>query len=203
MKLPDKTIERFNNYRQILIKYKDHDKGSIFSYDLARLLNFNPALVQRDLMILGFTGNSDTKHDVPKLIEKINNAIENGSVQNVCIIGTGNLATAAINYLAEEEINLRIVAAFDFDSRKVNKLFSRVMCYPIKNLEEIIKKKNITISVLTIQKEYVNEIAQLLIKYGIKGILNFTPVSLDLPDHIYLEEINISSNLDKIVYYSE
>lgn len=203
MKLPEKTIERLSKYRQLLIKYKNLEKVYIFSHDLARMLNINPVHVRRDLMLLGFTGNSRTGYEVAKLIDQIDLTIENGINQNICIIGVGNLGTAAINYLTEEESNLKVVAAFDIDPRKVNKVFSGVMCYPIKNLNKVIKDMNISIAVLTIPKDYVDEIALLLINAGIKGILNFTPIPLDLPDHIYLEEFNIISALDKIVYFSQ
>jgi redox-sensing transcriptional repressor len=122
-------------------------------------------------------------------------------MQKVAIIGVGNLGRALIGYLKGKRTKLSVVAAFDVNPEKVNRVISGVYCYPIDKLEEIIKKENISIGILTVPPEVAVETTENLVLAGIKGILNYTSVRLNVPENVFLEEYDMITSLEKVTYY--
>jgi len=195
--------ERLKRYHPLLKKYVDNQREEVKLDEIARLLELNSSIVRRDFMFIGMTGKPETEFSVKELLTHLNVALENGVDLNICIIGAGPLGAAAVTFITEEEPDAKIIAAFDSDSRKHNKVFRDVTCFPIRSLEKFVKEKQIIVAAITVPKDEVNQAAHLAVKAGIQSIWNFTPVSLDLPDFIYLEEFSITSNLEMIEYLSQ
>ena len=201
MQLPPRTIQRLSKYRRLLLKFQHLKEPHIFSHDLARLLQINPVQVRRDLMLIGISGNHRKGYNINELIDLIGNTIDNKSRQNVALIGVGNLGKVVVRYLKKSETKLNIVAAFDIDSKKINKCITGINCYNICELRKMIKQHNIAIAVITVPPDYVENIVQILVDAGIKGILNFTSVHIDTPPDIYLIEYDMITSLEEIAYF--
>lgn len=201
MKLPKKTVQRLSRYRRLLVKYKYIAEPFIYSHDLARLLNLNPVQVRRDLMLIGSSGNHRKGYNVNELNDLIGETIDSKGPENIGIIGAGRLGNAILNYVSGEEVNLKVEAIFDIDPQKTGKKFNEVTCYDITRLGSIIKEKNITVGIIAIPSEFAASIAAILINSGIKSILNFTSVHLDLPKSVYLKEFDIITTLEEMAYF--
>lgn len=201
MKLPKKTVQRLSRYRRLLLKYMYVSDPFIYSHDLARLLNLNPVQVRRDLMLIGSSGNHRKGYNVNELNKLIGVTIDSEGPQNIGIIGIGRLGQAILNYVTEQDINLKISAAFDIDPEKIGKNFNGVPCYNITQLASIIKEKKIAIGILAIPSEFAISIASILLDSGIKSIINFTSVHLDLPKSIYLKEFDMITTLEEMAYF--
>ncbi len=201
MKLPKKTVQRLSRYRRLLVKYKYIAEPYIYSHDLARLLNLNPVQVRRDLMLIGSSGNHRKGYNVNELNDLIGETIDSKEPENIAIIGAGRLGKAILNYVSGEDVNLKVEAIFDIDPQKTGKKFNDVTCYDITRLSSIIKEKNITVGVIAIPSEFATSIASILINSGIKSILNFTSVHLDLPKSVYLKEFDIITTLEEMAYF--
>ncbi len=201
MKLPKKTVQRLSRYRRLLYKYRYLTDPFIFSHDLARLLNLNPVQVRRDLMLIGSSGNHRKGYNVNELNDNIGNIIDSQGSQNIAIIGAGRLGQAIINYVADQEMNLKVAAVFDIDAQKIGKSFSGVECFDISKLTEIIPNKNISIGIIAVPSEFATSISDILLGSGVEGILNFSSVHLDLPKSIYLKEFDIITTLEEMSYF--
>lgn len=199
--LPGKTVERLSQYRRLLLNYLDSGKEFIFSHELAAILNITAVQVRRDLMLLGYSSVYRKGYPVRKLIDVIGQRLDGIKGQNVAIIGLGNLGTALTSYLGGLRPKLSVVAAFDNDPSKVGKKVSSVQCYSVKNLSETIKRKEISIGVLAVPQEVAQEVCNQLVHSGIRGILNFTHIPLTVPSHVYLEEYDMITSLEKVAYY--
>jgi redox-sensing transcriptional repressor len=184
MKLPKKTVQRLSRYRRLLYKYRYISEPYIYSHDLARLLNLNPVQVRRDLMLIGSSGNHRKGYNVNELNDNIGTIIDSHGLQNVAIVGAGRLGQALINYVASQEMNLKVAAVFDIDAQKVGKSFCEVECYDISKVTEIVPQKNISIGIIAVPSEFATSIADILLGSGVEGILNFSSVHLDLPKSI-------------------
>nr|NQU93008.1 redox-sensing transcriptional repressor Rex [Bacteroidota bacterium] len=202
MTLPEKTVERLSQYRQLLMRYKYLDKPHIFSKDLARMLRINPVHVRRDLMLLGFSGSHSKGYDVQKLIDSIAIKLECGAGKNGCIIGFGHTGRAALEIFAENFTPIKIVAIFDTSAKSVNNTFYGTPCYSMDKLANVIEEKKITLALLTEADEDLETIKDLIIACGIIGILNLTHVKLDLPGGVYLEEFDLRTAMIKLAYFS-
>lgn len=132
----------------------------------------------------------------------IGDIIDSKTAQKVALVGVGNLGRALISYLNKKNTNLKVVAAFDSNPEKSNKEFSKIKCYHIDLLSQIIKKEKITIGIISVPAEHAINIAEMLVKAGIKGILNFTTAPLNLNKNIFLAEYDMITSLEKVAYFS-
>jgi redox-sensing transcriptional repressor len=200
-KLPDKTVERLSQYRRTLLIANATGKHHVFSHELAAMLHITSVQVRRDIMLIGYSGTLRQGYDVKELIEIIGKIIDSKEGQKVAVIGIGNLGRAIIGYFSGKRTKLTVVAGFDLNPEKVDRVYAGVWCYHFDRLTEIIKKENITIAVLTVPASEAANVAELLVMAGIKGILNFTPKPINVPSNVYLEEYDIITSLEKLAYF--
>jgi redox-sensing transcriptional repressor len=201
MKLPGKTIERLSEYRRTLLGCLTEKKNFIFSHDLAARLHITAVQVRRDLMLIGYSSVQRKGYDVKELIETIGSIIDSEVSMNVAIIGIGNFGRAVAGYFKGKRSKLNLVASFDNDPQKVNKVISGVRCYPLSEMESMIKILDIRIAIMTVPPDFALEIAGEAVRYGIKGILNFTTVPLNVPSWVFLEEYDMITSIEKVAYF--
>lgn len=201
MKLPGKTVERLSEYRRTLLDCLKEKKNFIFSHDLAARLHITAVQVRRDLMLIGYSSVLRKGYDVRELIDTIGKIIDSEESINVAIIGIGNLGRAVAGYFKGKRSKLNLVASFDNDPQKVNKVISGVKCYSYNEIERILKELNIEIAILTVPPDFARDIVEDLVRYWIKGILNFTTISLNVPSDVYLEEYDMITSMEKVAYF--
>ncbi|MCU0460552.1 MAG: redox-sensing transcriptional repressor Rex [Bacteroidales bacterium] len=201
MKLPGKTVERLSEYRRTLLECLLEKKNFIFSHDLAARLHITAVQVRRDLMLIGYSSVQRKGYDVKELIEKIGTIIDSEESLNVAIIGIGNLGRAVAGYFKGKRSKLNLVASFDTDPQKINKVVSGVKCYHHNEMEQVIRDLNIRIAIITVPPDYAKEIAEEAVRFGIKGILNFTTIPLNVPSWVFLEEYDMITSIEKVAYF--
>lgn len=203
MKLPPRTVERLSKYRRLLDKYKDLEEAHIHSHRLAGMLNLTPEQVRRDLMLIGINGNHRRGYNIKALISMIGHTIDRHDGHQVALVGIGNLGRAVLGFIRNAETRMNIVAAFDVDQNKINTHIAHVPCYDLKVAGQVIREKGIRIAILTVPPEEAIPTATLLLQAGIRGILNFTSVHLDLPPDIYRKDYDIITSLEEIGFFIE
>ncbi len=200
-KLPGKTVERLSEYRRVLLSQLALKKLYIYSYELAALLHVTAVQVRRDLMLIGYSSGLRKGYDIRELIETIGKIIDYEKGLNVAIIGMGNLGRAVASYFRGKRSKLNLVASFDTDPLKTNKVISGVKCFDAAEMEKVIKEMNITIAILTVPPDAARNACDEIVQYGIKGILNFTTVPLKVSQGIYLEEYDMITSIEKVAYF--
>ena len=201
MNLPEKTVERLSAYRRILLDCLAKGKTHIFSHELAALNHITAVQVRRDMMLMGFTSMQRKGYDVKELIGSIGGLIDTEEGLNVAVIGAGNLGRAVTGYFRGKRSKLNIVATFDVDPDKIDRVIAGVKCFSLDSLESLVQEMNISIAILTVPPEHAKKIADRLSETGILGIMNFTTVPLNMPPHIFLEEYDMITSLEKVAYY--
>jgi redox-sensing transcriptional repressor len=201
IKLPQKTVERLSIYRRTLLECLAAGKTHIYSHELAHLHNITAVQVRRDIMFIGYSSMQRKGYDVSELIEFIGKIIDAEVQLNVAIIGIGNLGRAITTYFMGKRSKLNIVAAFDLDPNKTDRVVSGVKCYSMQNIEALVKEKDISIAILTVPADTAAATVQRLVLAGIKGILNFTTVPLNVPSNVHLEEYDMITSLEKLAYF--
>jgi len=165
------------------------------------MLNLTPEQVRRDLMLIGLNGNHRKGYNIKALIELIGNTIEPKENHYIALVGIGNLGRAVLNFIRKAETRMNVVAAFDTDKNKVNTTIAGVRCFDTSEMENVIRERSIRIAILTVPPEAAADTTDLLIRSGIKGVLNFTSVSLDVPPDIYLKNYDIITSLEEIGFF--
>ncbi|HNX86927.1 MAG TPA: redox-sensing transcriptional repressor Rex [Bacteroidales bacterium] len=201
--LPHKTVERLSQYRRALLMILSKEKTHVFSHEIAQMLHITPVQVRRDLMLIGYSGNLRKGYDIRELIELIGRIIDSEKGQRVAVVGLGNLGKAMISYFKGKRSKLAIIAAFDINPEKINRVYDGVACYHINQLTDIIRQNNITIGIVAVPSEQAPEIAETMILAGVKGILNFTAKPLNVPAYVYLEEYDMITSLEKVAFFAK
>lgn len=198
--LPVNTVIRLSQYRRLLEKYRYMEEPFIYSHDLARMLGLKAVKVRHDLMLLGIAGDRRNGYSVNGLLSKIGETID-APGQRIILVGLGRLGMSLAAYLRESGTSLSVSAAFDVDPGKLNRSCEGIPCYGIHEIAAYIRDHGATIAILAIPPEDVADILPLLIDSGIKGILNYTSVYLDVPGHVYVRNVDMVTFLEEIAYF--
>ena len=197
-----KTIGRLSLYRRLLNNLATEGKDTIYSHELADLAGASAAQVRRDIMNIGSSGNPNRGYDINKLILGIGNFLDAPQVQYVALIGVGNLGRAILTFFTGRRPKLTIVAAFDIDADKFGRVIHGCPCYTMDQMKEIVAERNIKLAALCVPAIEAQNVASKLVDAGFKGILNFAPVPLHVPDHVYVEDIDMTMSLEKVAYFA-
>jgi redox-sensing transcriptional repressor len=201
MNLPEKTVERLSEYRRTLLDCLNQGKSHIFSHELAALLHNTAVQVRRDMMLMGFTSMQRKGYAIKELIDAIGELIDTTEGLNVAVVGAGNLGRAITGYFRGKRSKLNIVATFDIDPEKIGRMIAGVKCHSLDDFQLLVEEQQISIVILTVPPEHSRKTADFVAANGIKGILNFTTVPLNMPPHVYLEEYDMITSLEKIAYF--
>ncbi|SDC70793.1 redox-sensing transcriptional repressor Rex [Williamwhitmania taraxaci] len=201
MKLPERTIERLSTYRRTLLNCLDAGKNYIYSHELANLHSITAVQVRRDLMLIGFSSQTKKGYDVKELIDVIGKILDSSSALNVAVLGMGNLGRAVTTYFNGKRSKLKIAATFDVDSNKVDRVISGVNCYHIRDFKTIVQRENITIAIITSPPDTAKQLAEILEGAGIRGVLNFTTIPINISSNVYLEEFDMITSIEKVAYF--
>ncbi len=199
--LPERTVERLSEYRRTLLQCLEQGKTHIYSHELAELHHNTAVQVRRDIMFIGYTSMQRKGYDVRELINVIGEILDSDKGLNVAVIGVGNLGRAVTTYFVGKRSKLDIVATFDVDHTKIDRVISGVKCYPLNRLKEVVEAHQISIAIMTVPADSAHEITEKLVEARIKGILNFTTVPVDVGDGVYLDEFDMITSLEKVAYF--
>jgi redox-sensing transcriptional repressor len=122
------------------------------------------------------------------------------SLQPVILVGVGNLGLALLTYRGFEQEGFEIVAAFDADTRKRDKV-ANVPLYSMDHVEEIVTKHTVRMAIITVPAAAAQEVTNTLIDAGISGILNFAPIVLHVPDEVIVNNVNLAIELENLSYF--
>ena len=201
MTLPERTVERLSEYRRSLFQCLEEGKTHIFSHELAELHHNTAVQVRRDIMFIGYTSMQRKGYDVSELISVICDILDSEKGLNVAVVGVGNIGRAITTYFTGKRSKLNILATFDVDHTKIDRVISGVKCYSLSMLKEVVSEQNISIAILTVPADSANEVSEQLVEAGIKGILNFTTVPVNVGEDVYLDEYDMITSLEKVAYF--
>lgn len=199
--LPEKTIERLSLYRRVLLSHQERGNDFIYSHELASLLHLTSVQVRRDIMLMGYSGTQRKGYSVQELVGRIAEILDGSGRMNAVIIGMGHLGKAITNYFNAKRSKIDIVAAFDNDSTKVDRIISGIKSYHIDSLEMMLEELDCKIAILALSPKGAQDVVDILVYNGIRGILNFTSVPLHVPENVYLENYDMITSLEKVAYF--
>jgi len=195
-----KTIERLILYKRLLLDLSLEGTTHIFSHEIAKYIQNEAPQVRRDLMLIGYSATSAKGYVIEDLIEKIRLVLNKPHIQNIALVGVGNLGRAILSYFSKRHPRLSIEAAFDSDETKVDRVIAGCRVHHINNLSEVIARDDISIGIITVPPQFAQETADALAEAGIKAILNFAPVPIHTPDEVILDELDITLKLEKLAF---
>ena len=196
------TVDRLSVYRRKLEELNASEVEYIHSHELAALVGVTPAQLRRDLASFGNYGNISRGYEVRQMSRTISRLIGTDRIQNVGLVGVGDLGRALLSYRGFEERGFHITAAFDTDPEKVGRVFAGRRCYALEKLETALADLQIRTLVLTSRPEGLQEVVDRGVSAGVRSFLNFVPKTLSVPADCFVEHIDISAKLEKLSFLS-
>ncbi len=192
-KLP--TIRRLPMYLRILRDLVNKQSEFVSSSHLADVLNIEPILVRKDLVLTGIVGTPRIGYHVTDLIRSIEDFLGWSKPLATFLVGAGHLGTAILGYQDMKNFGHKIVAAFDKDPGKIGTSIHGIMVHDVSKLPELQKKLDVRLAILTVPPENAQDVADFLVASGIEGIWNFSSVTLDVPKGITTHKEDLISGL--------
>ncbi|NLJ43336.1 MAG: redox-sensing transcriptional repressor Rex [Bacteroidales bacterium] len=194
------SLKRIFLYRACLVRLKLMGVKKVFSYTLANETGVTADQVRKDFSEFGIKGNKRGGYEVEELLEKMENIFHRNKDHNLVLIGMGNMGLALSKYSRFVQRNMNIVATFDIDPFK-QKIRSDIPVYSMGRLKEIIDRFRVKVAILAVPEISAQEVADELIRFGIKGIVNFAPVLLKVPADVVVNNVNLCDELESVIYY--
>ncbi len=202
MMLGEGIVKRLSVYRQLLTHLEHRQRPNVYSHELASLAGVTAAQVRRDLMTIGYAGNPRRGYAVAGLVEVIGGYLDSPGGQAVVLVGLGNLGQAILAYFNGRRRGLRIVAAFDRDPAKTDRVIQGCRCYPMEKVEEVVTSTGARVGIIAVPADGAQKVASQLVRAGVRGLLNLSPTRVSLPEYIYVEDLDIAVSLEKIAFFS-
>ena len=197
------TAKRLPIYYRYLNILHDTGKQRISSTELAEAVQVDSATIRRDFSYFGALGKRGYGYDVDNLLSFFKQILNREHLTNVALIGVGNLGHALLNFNFHKDGNVRISAAFDTDDEIVNTIEDGVPVYPIDELAHQLHDQQIKVIILTVPSSVAQSIADDAVAGGVKGILNFTPIRLSVPDDVLVQNVDLTNELQTLIYFIE
>lgn len=195
-----KCVSRLFRYKNSLYRLKELGFVKIFSDNLAEATGVTAEQVRKDFSIFGISGNKRGGYQIDVLLEKLNNTLGKGQIQKAIVVGIGHIGTALTRYKGFEKESIIIAAAFDIDHEKHNS-DTEVPVLPLEELKNFVKSNEINVGIIAVPDIAAQQVADIMVSSGIKGILNFAPISLKVPSDVIINNINLALELENIIYF--
>lgn len=200
--ISQRIIERFTIYRRILGTLLSSEAVTVFSHQLAEMAGTTAAQVRQDLRVVGYSGNTRSGYQVARLLKGIDDFLSLSDTEPTVLVGVGNLGLALIAYFSFRHSRPEIVAAFDTDPEKIGNVFHGCRCFSPEELKDIVEEQYVKLGIITVPAEAAQEAADRLAAAGIRGILNFAPVTLKAVDNVFIENIDMTMAMEKVAYFA-
>jgi len=189
------TIRRLPMYLRILRDLSIDGKEFTSSSQLAGVLNIEPILVRKDLVLTGIVGTPRVGYHITDLITSIEDFLGWREPLAAFLVGAGHLGTAILGYKEIKKYGHKFVAAFDRDPEKNDSSIHGIRVHDLARLPELQAKLGVRLAVLTVPAEEAQEVADFLVESGIRGIWNFTSVTLNVPTGVTTHNEDLISGL--------
>lgn len=198
-KIPQATAKRLPLYYRFLNNLHLQGKSRVSSKELSEAVKVDSATIRRDFSYFGALGKKGYGYNVEYLLGFFRKTLDQDETTKVALIGVGNLGTAFLHYNFTKNNNTKIEMAFDLDPNKIGTEAGGVPIYSIDNMEDHLE--DVQAAILTVPGAVAQNIAERLVASGITGILNFTPARITVPDEVRVHHIDLSVELQSLIYF--
>ncbi|GAP20090.1 redox-sensing transcriptional repressor Rex [Leptolinea tardivitalis] len=199
--IPDIVVSRLPIYLQTLQHLSRQGKTITSSQELGEQSFITAAQVRKDLSFFGGFGKQGSGYDINYLSARIRQILKVDRIWNVALVGSGDLGHAIARYPGFAERGFHIRYVFDNDPAKIGKMIGTLPIISTDKMVEIIRQEGIMVAMITVPSRAAQSVADQLVQAGIKAILNYAPVALNVPENIRVETVSPILQLEHMTYY--
>jgi redox-sensing transcriptional repressor len=199
--IPDIVIGRLPLYLRSLQRMAQENRRTTSSQEMAERLGISAAQIRKDLSQFGEFGKQGTGYDINFLIEQIRSILHVDRVWDIVVVGAGDIGSAIAGYQGFTDRGYKVAMVFDNDPEKIGKKLGPFIIQDIANIIEAIKNCGIKVAMIAVPATRAQEVADLLVKSGVKAILNYAPISINVPPEVKVQYIDPVTHLQRMTYY--
>ena len=200
-KIPDIIIGRLPVYLRALQRLADKGVLNTSSQELGEMIGISAAQIRKDISQFGEFGKQGTGYSIPFLVDRLRSILKVDRVWDMAVVGMGDIGHALARYNGFANRGFHVSMVFDNDSTKIGQKVGEFEIFSTAVIVEKLKQQKIKVAVLTVPAAAAQEIADQLVKAGVKAILNYAPISLNVPDDVHVQYIDPVTHLQRMTYY--
>ena len=200
-KIPDIIIGRLPIYLRALQRLAEQGIHNTSSQELGEMIGISAAQIRKDISQFGEFGKQGTGYSIPFLIERLQGILKINRIWDVIIVGMGDMGHALARYNGFVNRGFHVTMLFDNDTQKVGSKINELEIFSTDVMAEKVKQNKIKVAMLTVPASAAQEVADQLVKAGIKAILNYAPIHLSVPKDVHVQHIDPATHLQRMTFY--
>ena len=201
--IPDIVVSRLPVYLRALRHLQAQGVQTTSSKELGELVGITAAQIRKDLSQFGEFGKQGTGYDIAFLVSKLREILKVGRVWDVALVGMGDMGHALARYQGFSDRGFRVTMVFDNDPAKIGEQVGEFIVRDEKEMAAAIREADIHVAMICVPAADAQEVANELVKAGVKSILNYAPISLNVPAGVRVQYIDPAVGLQRMTYYLE
>jgi redox-sensing transcriptional repressor len=199
-KVSNAIIRRLPRYRRYLGHLQTRGVRKVSSNELSEMIGYTASQIRQDLNTFGEFGQQGYGYEVDKLYKEINKILGLDREYKTVVVGVGNLGQAITNYTYYYKIGFNIMGLFDVNPKIIGNWINDVEVMDYNELTDYCKREHIDIGIICVNRENAQKVADALVSGGVKGIWNFAPIDLVIPENVALESVHLSDSLHALSF---
>jgi redox-sensing transcriptional repressor len=200
-KIPDIIIGRLPIYLRALQRLEDKGIHTTSSQELGGIIGISAAQIRKDISQFGEFGKQGTGYSIPFLIERLQTILKVDRVWNMVIVGMGDMGHALARYNGFGDRGFQVTMLFDNDPEKIGRTVNDLEIFGMDGMTDKIRDNKVKIAILSVPASAAQTVAEQLVKAGIKSILNYAPLHLNVPKDVKVQHIDPATHLQRMTYY--
>lgn len=201
MEIPRKAIYRLSIYSRCLKRLLENGIETVSSSALASAAGVKPAQLRKDLAYFGQFGTRGLGYPVEILLNTIREVLGRAKLQPVVLVGAGNLGRALLRYDGFRKEGFEVLAAFDAKPDDIDESRIPVPVYSDANMADFIKEHKVRMAIVCVPAEHGQSVANRLVEAGVQAILNFSPIVLQVPEHVVVTRVDLAIELENLSFF--
>ena len=201
--IPDIIISRLPVYLRALRHMQAQSRETTSSQELGAAVGISAAQIRKDLSQFGEFGKQGTGYNIPFLVDKLREILKVERVWNVAVVGMGDMGHALARYQGFRDRGFRVAMVFDNDPAKIGRQVEKFVVRDMVELVKLLREAGIVVAMLCVPAAVAQAVSDLLVEAGVKAIMNYAPINLNVPAGVRVQYLDPSIGLQRMTYYLE
>jgi redox-sensing transcriptional repressor len=199
--IPDIVVARLPIYLRALATMHANGQQYTSSQEMATALGISSAQIRKDLSHFGEFGKQGTGYSVHELQTRLRGILKLEREWGLVIIGAGHIGSAVASYSGFADRGFKVAGIFDNDSRKIGISLGRFTIMDAKDLPHFVKQNDVRMAMIAVPAHEAQTVTNACVAAGIKALLNYAPINLNVPAGVHVENIDPVLHLQHMAYY--
>ena len=200
-RIPDIIIGRLPVYLRALQRMSDKGVQTTSSQELGERVGISAAQIRKDISQFGEFGKQGTGYSIPFLLDKLRAILKVDRIWDVALVGVGDMGHALARYQGFLNRGFQIIMVFDNDPSKVGEMAGNFKVESTDGMVERIREAGVKMAMLTVPAAAAQDVADMVVKAGVKAILNYAPITINVPPDVRVQHIDPATHLQRMTYY--